>query len=108
PDSGSITVTDFLNQICTYGGLTWSVGRGGVLSVYPLPTEVTRLLVCTTPVTRTIAADVTVLNLRYQTSADTATAATYALTQASLPDSVDKHGVMENYGDLSSAGTMTT
>ena len=108
PDSGSITITDYLNQICTYGGLTWSVGRGGVLSVYPLPTEVTRLLVCTTPVTRTIAADVNVLNLRYQTSADTATAATYALTQASLPESIAVHGVMENYADLSAAGTLTT
>ena len=108
PDSGSITITDYLNQICTYGGLTWSVGRGGVLSVYPLPTTVTRLLVCTTPVTRTISADVNVLNLRYQTSGDTATAATYALTQASLPESIAVHGVMENYADLSSAGTLTT
>jgi hypothetical protein len=108
PDSGSITITDFLNQICTYGGLTWYVGRGNVLKVFPLPTVVTRLLVCTDPVARTIAADVNALWLRYQTSADTATAATYAVTQVTNPASIDVHGLMENYGDLSSAGTLTT
>jgi hypothetical protein len=108
PDSGSITITDYLNQLCTYGGLTWYVGRGNVLNVFPLPTTVTRLLVCTDPVTRTIAADVNALWLRYQTSADTATAATYATTEVSNPASIAAHGLMENYGDLSSAGTLTT
>ena len=107
PDSGSLMVTDFLNQICTYGGLTWYVGRGNVLNVFPLPTEVTRLLVCTDPVTRTIAADVNALWLNYQTSADDATTATYGLTEATLPQSIDAHGQMEYYADLSSAGTLT-
>lgn len=108
PDSGSVTITDYLNQLCTYGGLTWYVGRGNVLSVFPLPAKVTRLLVCTDPVTRTIAADVNALWLRYQTSGDTATAATYAVTEVSNPASIAAHGLMENYGDLSSAGTLST
>ena len=59
-DSGAQTITALLDLICTRGGLTWYVNSqpggypGNDLSVFPLPTVPNRLLVCTTPVARTL------------------------------------------------------
>ena len=59
-DSGAQTITALLNLVCTRGAMTWYVNSqpGGIpgddLSVFPLPTVPNRLLVCTTPVARTL------------------------------------------------------
>src|SRR5260221_146327 len=106
-DSGSLKIADLLNLMCSKGGLVWQVARGNTLSVRAIPTTVTRLLVCTTPQPRTLAGDVNAIALRYLVSPDSAAAAVYATTFATVPASITAHGRMEDYDDLSSAGTMT-
>jgi hypothetical protein len=116
PDPASTTVTDLLNLVCSRGGLTWYVSSqpggmpGNDLSVFPLPTAVNRLLVCSTPVPRTLGGDVNAIYIRYQSAADNAATgapATFAITYVSNAASVAAHGTMETYVDLSSAGTLT-
>ncbi len=110
-DSGSQTITDLLNLYTTKGNLTWYVGRGNILSVFAIPSVTSqsfnRILVAGSPVPRTLGGDVNQIYLRYQTSADSATTATYATTSVTEPRSVAMHGVMEAYADVSSAGQMT-
>jgi hypothetical protein len=114
-DSGAQTIADLLKLVCTRGGLTWYVDSQpsgqNVLSVFPLPTAVNRLLVATTPVGRTLGGDINVLVLRYQATADNTSssggAATYATTTVQNAASVAMHGPMEVYADLSNAGVMT-
>lgn len=116
-DPASQTVTAFLNLICTRGGLTWYVSsqpggtyNGNNLSVFPLPAVPDRLLVCTTPVARTLGGDINYIYIRYQATADdttTSTAATYAYVAATNPASIAAHGQMEATVDLSDAGVMT-
>lgn len=111
-DSGAQTITDLLNLGCTKGGLTWQVttGPGDVdkLTVFPLPTTANRILIATAPVGQSIASGPDALYLRYQTSADAATAATYGLTSVTQQNVISAQGRREDYTDLSSAGTMTT
>jgi hypothetical protein len=130
-DSGAQTVTAFLNLLCSGGALTWMVIPPGVssipalpwqLAVFGLPADVYgtpqyppgRLLISHTPVPRTITADINTLILRYQKTADvqaTSTAqakpATYATVTVTQAASVRRHGPMEYYADLSSAGVIT-
>ncbi len=130
-DSGSQTITAHLNLLITGGGLLWMVFPGTassppadpwILRVFPFsqdfngnPTRpVDRILVSSTPVARTIAADVNVIFLRYQATADTpatktrkAIVASFAITQVVNGNSVNAHGPMEFYLDISSAGVMT-
>jgi hypothetical protein len=107
-DSGSMKIADLLTLMCSKGGLTWWVGQNRVLTVVAVPTAPTRLLVCTVPVARTLAGDINALELRYQVSADAAGgAATYANTYALNQPSIDVHDRIEDFDDLSSAGTQT-
>jgi hypothetical protein len=110
-DSGAQTITDLLNLGCTKGGLTWQVttGPGDVdrLTVFALPTTANRILIATAPVGQTIAADPDALYLRYQSSPDGATAATYALTSVTQDAVIAAQGRREDYTDLSSAGALT-
>lgn len=111
-DSGSQTVTDFLNSITVQGGMTWHIDRrDGTLTLIALPTVVNRILVCTTPVARTIAESVNSLYLRFQSSADNSTtgaAATYGLANSKVQADIDLHDVWEEYYDLSENGTMSS
>ena len=117
-DPGSSTVTAFLNLICTRGGLTWYVNSqpGGVyngddLQVFPLPTVPNRLLVCTTPVARTLGGDFNSVFIRYTAVGDNATtgvAASYNVVLAQNAQSVAAHGVSEVYVDLSDAGVLSS
>lgn len=130
-DSGAQTVTQHLTLITSGGGLLWSLQPPGAsrppagphkLSVFPLPADIngrlqspnTRLLVSHSPVARTIAADINTIVLRYQATADKpatsktkAVPATYATTTVQQLASVQKHGPMEYYLDVGSAGVMT-
>jgi len=96
--------------------LTWYVNSqpGGVLgddlSVFPLPTTVNRLLVVTTPVARTLGADINTIFIRYMVSADNATTgatAVYTTTSVQNAQSVAAHQVIETYIDLSDVGVQT-
>ena len=113
-DSGAQTITDLLNLNCTYGGLTWTVTTGpsgNILSMFPLPTTVNRLLLCRTPVARTLGGDINVVWLRYQSAGDSTAVpsipAVFSVTSATVPASIALHGQREAYLDLSSGGTMT-
>jgi hypothetical protein len=130
-DSGAQTITAFLNLLCSGGALTWLVIPPGAsappappwqLNVIPLPADVNgvpqypvgRIIVAHSPVPRTIAADINTLVIRYQLTADVpatstlaAVPATYATTTVQQQASVQLHGPMEFYLDVSSAGVMS-
>jgi hypothetical protein len=130
-DSASETITAHLNLLITGGGLIWKLYRPVASSppASPWQLKVTpftqdadgnptakpnRILVCNTPVARTIAADINYIVMRYQITADApatstkkATTATFGLTQVSNLASIAQHGQMEYYIDISSAGVLT-
>lgn len=114
-DPGDQSIADLLNLICTRGGLTWYVNSqpgtaGNVLSVFPLPTAPNYYMTVTTPVGRTLGGNWNTLFLRYQISADntsTGAPAVYGTVSVTNSASVSKYGPMEQYVDLSNAGTMS-
>lgn len=104
-NSASLQVTDLLNLVCTKGGLTWYVACtpvSNVLSVFPLPTTVTNLLVSNTPVARTLGGDINTIWVGYQPSTGA-----FATTSVADANSVAVHGTIETYMDLSAANVMT-
>lgn len=110
-DSGSLSVTEFLNLITSPGSLTWRVRRtpGGLeLDVIPIPATPTRLLISNIPAARTIAGGfINSLWVRYQATADSATIpATYDLNSADDVYSIAKHDRLEEYWDISTAGVL--
>lgn len=110
-DSGSLSVTEFLNLIASPGSKTWQVRRtaaGLTVSVFAIPTAVTRLLITTTPAARTLAGYVNHLYARYQKTADAnGKAATYDLGSATNQANISRHGRLEEFWDLSSSGVLT-
>jgi hypothetical protein len=112
-DNGSFTVTDHLTNVTSKQGLTWSVSRNGTLSVYELPdatlstTVPTRIIVTDQPVTRTLFADITTIYVRYMTSDDSQGNQTFATTSVKNAAAAAKHGVFEEYIDITSAGVTT-
>jgi hypothetical protein len=160
-DPGSLTVTDFLNLLCTGGSLVWELVQPAGAASWPpapwevqvraMPTDVSGnpltagpqvkmqteilsggkwkrtdltvtearhppdlFLVNTSPVARSITADINTVILYYQvtpdktaTSTTTAAAAVYSTTFADAPGSVAAHGRMEYYLDVTNAGAMT-
>jgi hypothetical protein len=118
-DPGSQNVAAFLSLLCTRGGLTWYVNSqpggypGSDLNIFPLPTTVNRLLVCTTPVSRTLGGDINYIVIKYQATADNTTAsppvaATYNYVAALNQQSINTHQEMETYIDLSDVGVQTS
>jgi hypothetical protein len=111
PDPASITITDHLNQITSPAGSVWYVGRNNILSVYTPSWKVpNRILVSTSPPSRSLYGYPTVIWIRYQITSDTATtgvAATYGTTSVTNNLNAGKHGNQEFYIDLSAAGNMT-
>ena len=117
-DSGAQTITALLNLACTRGALTWYVNSqpGGSyltddLNVFSLPTTVDRLLVCNTPVARTLGGDINSIWIKYQITADnssTGATATYGVTNVVNQASINVHGTMETYIDLSDVGVMSS
>lgn len=107
PDNASQTVADHLDMICGKSAQVWQVDRDNNLKVGAIPSVVDRLLVCTTPVARTIAADITTAWLKYTVADDGQGNTTYALTDSFSQDDINRHGATETYADLSSAGVMS-
>lgn len=108
-DSGSQTITDHMNMICTNSAQVWEIGRGqvGDLTVKAIPSTVNRLLVATDPVARTVAEDITTVYLKYAASDDGQGNVVYNVTDAFSQLDIDMHGATEAYEDLSNAGVMT-
>lgn len=111
-DAGSQMISDFLNNITIQGALAWSVDRySGTITIDPLPTTVTRILISNTPVSRTIAEDINRVFIRYQSAADNskgAAPATHGLISEENTDDGDAHGWTETYYDISGNGTTTS
>jgi hypothetical protein len=115
PDTASRTLKDVLDLCCTRGGLGWYINGapggpiGNDISLGPLPTAVTRLLVCNAPVPRTSGGDVKLIWIKYQSAADnvaSSAAATYAVTSVTNPAA--SPGGSEQYLDLSNAGVLSS
>jgi hypothetical protein len=117
-ERGSRSITEALNAFCDGGTLTWAVlprpwADRGQVTVFPLPdiTAPTRLLVTADPAARTLAGYYTSMVLRYQSSANDASTATYDLAQQPNPllpnPQTDLYGQIEGYGDYSSGGQMS-
>ena len=111
---GSLTITDLLNLVCTRGGLTWYVGRQNRLSVFPLPSKVNRVLVATSPVSRSLGGDINTIWIRHRDivpdPSDTVIKKVkkgYVTISVTNDASIAKHGPLETFLDLSSAGLMT-
>lgn len=111
-DSGSESITDFLNSITVQGAKGWTVDRrDGTLRIAALPSAVDRILVSTSPVPRTVNGDVNSLFLHYQATADndtTGAAATYATVNVTNAADIARHGTWEDYYDLSANGVMSS
>jgi hypothetical protein len=109
PDTGSLYVTDWLNQITSGGAYTWHIGPWNTLKVMPIPSTVTRLLVATTPAAPTLNGYYDALYAYYQDTSDTtSTTATHAIAEAENTLNIARHGRIEATWDLSSAGQMSS
>jgi hypothetical protein len=110
-DSGSQTISDFLTLVTRPGAYTWHVGRRNTLSVFPIPTTPTRILMAGSPAARSLAGYINALTGRYQSADDNATtgaAATFALTTATNAASIAKHLRTEAFWDITQAGTISS
>lgn len=116
PDSASVPITDYMNNVTGPHNLVWYVGRGNVLRVFEPPTtppyKVTRLLVVPDPVARTLAGYFTWLWIRYcskaqNTKSASGGAAQFSLTSVANERQQDRHGPKETYADLSSVGQLS-
>jgi hypothetical protein len=121
-EKGSRSVTEGLNSFTSGSSdgsapvaLTWHVdGWESRIRVAPLPpvTAPTRLLISADPVGRALAGYYNAMVLRYQSSQDDTTAATYDVWQEpssgfTVTPSMARHGRLEGYADYSNAGYMT-
>lgn len=111
-DSASMSITDFMNLMASPASQTWRVHRvqaGLQVDLITIPSNVTRLLICSTPAARTIAGYVNRLFTRYQVSLDTGgNAAVTALVNSAQAANIAAHDVLEDYWDLSDAGVLTS
>ena len=105
-DSGSVKLDALLNTMCSRAALTWWVGQWRTLTVTAIPSVVNRLLVCAVPTPRTLAGDINVIILRYQSSLD-GSPLVYATTEVGNLASIAAYGRIESYEDVSSAGHQT-
>jgi hypothetical protein len=108
--SGTETITDRLNLATKPGYYTWHVGRRNLLSIFPVPTTVTRILFSSSPQARTLAGYYNALYVMYQSSADNASTGALAantLTAATNTASIARHGRQEQLWDITGAGTLS-
>jgi len=108
--SGTETITDRLNLATKPGYYTWHVGRRNLLSIFPVPTAVTRILFASSPQARSLAGYWNALYVLYQSAADnadTGAAAVNSLTSATNAASIARHGRQEQLWDITGAGTLS-
>jgi hypothetical protein len=108
--SGTETITDRLNLATKPGYYSWHIGRRNLLSIFPVPTTVTRVLFASSPAARSLAGYYNALYVLYQSAADntdTGTPAVNSLTAATNTASINKHGRDELLWDITGAGTLS-
>jgi hypothetical protein len=108
PDNLSETVTDHLNNIAVQAGLQWYIGRRNILSVGVAPNTVNRLLVCTTPVARTVVAEVNRIYGKYVVSDDGNGNQVYSWVLAANQPSINAHQPNEQPVDLTQGNSSTS
>lgn len=110
-EDASITITDFLNNATVQAGLLWNVDsrQSNLLSIAAPPTGLVadRILVCTVPDPRTLAAGLNTLWYTY-VSAQNGNNQTDTTTSTSSPAGIALHGNMEQQVDFTPAGLMTS
>lgn len=108
-DSGSTTVTDFLNNATIQAGLLWyvDVQQNNLLTIASPPSTVNRLLVCQVPNARTMGAMLNSLYYKY-VSSTTGSLQGYTVGNVSNAASKTQFGVQEQYLDMTNAGLMTS
>jgi hypothetical protein len=108
-DSGSTTITDFLNNATIQAGLLWyvDVHQNNLLSLGAPPATVNRLLVCEVPNARTVGAMLNRLWYKY-VSAQSGTNQTFSYGSVSNAASIAQFGAMEQYVDMTDANLMDT
>jgi hypothetical protein len=114
PDPGSTKIDALMNLLCSRGALVWDVASApgaNTVTVRPLPTAVTRLLVAVAPAPVTAAELVNAIEIRYCTKADDnatgGTPATFTTTWVTSDGLIDAYGRNEEYLDLSNAGVLS-
>jgi hypothetical protein len=109
-EDASLTVTDFLNNATIQAGLLWNIDsrQGNLLTVQPPPSTNTpdRILVCTVPNPRTLAAGLNSLWYTY-VSAQTGSTQTDTTSLVSNAAAILIHGNQEQQVDMTPAGLMT-
>lgn len=108
--SATESITDRLNLATKPGYYTWHVGRRNLLTIFPVPTTVTRVLFSSSPQARALAGYWNALYVLYQVTADNAdsgAAAVNGLQVATNTGSINRHGRQEQLWDITGAGTMT-
>lgn len=110
-ESGASDVGEFLAGLTSPQSSTWRVQRvhaGLQVNLIPIPSVVTRLLITTQPVARTVAGYTNVLYTRYQSGIDSAgDTATFATVSAANAASIAAHDRLEDQWDLTSSGLLT-
>lgn len=120
-DSASTQISDLLNLFCTLGGFYWYItvnptGGGGILNVTAFPQGLNgpvsalvpnRLMTTQMPVGRTLGNMINTLWIRYQSSANNASAPVYSLTSEQLAGQASQFQPVETYEDISSAQHIT-
>jgi hypothetical protein len=110
-DSGSMAIDEVLNQVTSKGPLTWQIKRtprGDVPQMFTVPTTPNRLLVTDAPAARTLGGDINAISIRYQSAPDLGAGfpAVYSTTWVTDDGSIARHGRLETFLDISSAGPM--
>jgi hypothetical protein len=107
-NNATIFINDFLNNATIQAGLLWNVDsrQGNLLSIAAPPTTVDRILVCSVPSPRTLAAGLNTLWYTY-VSAQAGNNQTITLAKTSNAAAIALHGNMENSVDFTPAGLMT-
>lgn len=110
-DSAAITITDFLNNATIQAGLLWNVDarQGNLLSIAAPPSVLApdRILVCTVPSPRTLAAGLTTLWYKY-VSAVSGSTQTSTITNVLNASLIAKWGALEQTIDMTAAGLLTS
>jgi hypothetical protein len=111
-DNDSISITDFLNNATIQAGLLWNIDthQGNLLQVAAPPNASTpdRLLVCTVPNPRTLAAGLNTLYYKYVSAVASGTnQETYTYGKVINQAAANLHGNLEQQVDMTSAGLMS-
>jgi len=109
-NNASINITDFLTNATIQAGLLWNVDtrQDNLLQIVSVPTAVDRIIVCTVPVPRTLAAGLNRLWYSYVSSDDGSGNQVITTSPALNQVAINQWGAQEQIVDMTQAGLMTS